>query len=69
MDSKIFWGGGGGGQWYSATACHLGGSGGMPPRFFFFNFRPSESASGTFSDHLGMDHITNANYYLEGFNT
>ena len=36
------------------------GSGGMLPQNFFFNFRPSESASGAFSDHLGMDHITNA---------
>ena len=34
----------------------------MPPKIFF-NFRPSESASGAFSDHLGMDHIT-TNYYL-----
>ena len=36
----------------------------MPPDFFL-NFRPSESASGAFSDHLGMDHIT-TNYYLAG---
>ena len=34
-----------------ATVCPLGESGGMCPRKFL-NFRPSEIASGTFSDHL-----------------
>ena len=58
MDSKIFffwWGGGGG----AVARCSAPSRGGLGPPDFFFNFRPSESASGAFSDHLGMDHITN----------
>ena len=41
----------GGGEVTVGDSTPSRGVGGMPPRKFF-NFRPSETASGTFSDHL-----------------